>query len=84
MNQIELLSRNIESYQKLIKDMEMRAVMARLQGKRYYQEEMVHAARAHLQRLQERHQDLIRRYPQSHVRAREDALGEAGGVPDEE
>ena len=70
-NQIELLSRNIESYKKLIHDMEQRAVMARLQGKKYYQEDMVYAARGHLQKLQERHQALIQRYPQSYARSRD-------------
>jgi hypothetical protein len=67
--QIQLIAKNIESYQELIKDMERRAVMARLQGKKYSQEEMVYAARHHLQKLRERHQALIQRYPQSYVRA---------------
>jgi hypothetical protein len=70
--QIQLIAENIKSYQELIKDMERRAVMARLQGKRYYQEDMVHAARHHLQKLRERHQALIQRYPQSYVRQASD------------
>jgi hypothetical protein len=70
--QIQLIAENIKSYQELIKDMECRAVMARLQGKRYYQEDMVYAARHHLQKLKERHQALIQRYPQHYSRRQAD------------
>jgi hypothetical protein len=71
--QIELIEANIRSYQELIKDMERLAVMARLQGRQYSQEAMVYAARHHLQKLRERHQALIQRYPQSYVRAADES-----------
>lgn len=58
-----LLSRNIESYKALLKETEFRCVMARLQGKKYYQEEMVSAARKHVQVLESRRQLLIQKHP---------------------
>ena len=66
--EIAQLDRIIESYAAMIKDWEIKAVMAKLQGTVSQRESMVLNARAHLEQLKYKRQKLIQQCPQAYIR----------------